>query len=113
MKVILKANWFAPGARRFKKSLSPSEPTIIPDGLRAFLPKSARIVGDASPAAAPKQSEPKTLRDFDTERAASDAFIAATKQAEVNRLAELDRQAEAKITAEVTVPEMAYPKRRK
>jgi len=89
MQVKFVTTWFAPtdvrnpdkirsiSGRRFKPGVHE-----VPEGLRDFLPASAKIVEE-------EVKEPDvdevSIQDLDPERAASDAYVAVQEEAEANR----------------------------
>lgn len=78
-KVLFKVSWFAPGGRRFRKSVNNADLKDVPEHLLKFLPKTAVIVDGPVPAAA---EDEETLRDHDTERASGDAAEKANQDAD-------------------------------
>lgn len=93
MKVLFERNWFAPSdtenegklnqssGQRFKKGLRD-----VPDTLKRFLPKGAKIVEDAAEVPVVEVVQKiETLRDFDDVRAASDAAIETIEKAQEHR----------------------------
>ena len=81
MQVILKRPFVAFGDR-YRKGVD-GKPVELPDSLRKFLPRDAKIVGEAEVAEVKPEGKPVvTLRDHDGERDASDAGAEVESKAE-------------------------------
>jgi len=70
MKVVFKRNWFAPNGEFYRAEESPCE---VPDEMKKFLPRDAKVVDKVPPKTIQK---PEVLRDFDQIRSESDTSAA-------------------------------------
>lgn len=74
LKVYLRKMWFGPDGHRYKVNRNGDGTTDVPERFRDALPSNARIQGE-DPAPTPvalEGVEPKSLKDYDTERAAAE-----------------------------------------
>lgn len=84
MLVTFKRTWFAPmqvGPANDRRSISGGRfrrgTQEVPDELRPYLPKDAKVIGEVTEASEPDQ----TMQDFDLERQAADVEVEASNRA--------------------------------
>ena len=105
MRVILKNNWFAPNAQRFKKSKPADHPVEIPDHLCKGLPESAVVVDDdyepaPLPLAPETLSEAAAEQGLDLDRVSTELAAEKDKEAEDAAAAEKAAAFQAQLEAE-------------
>lgn len=81
MKILLKYDWFAPSelvevtGRNVSGILYKAGEHVVSDDLKSKLPRSAKILDEMVEPVKKKVDKQHTLRDFDEERANSEAFV--------------------------------------